>query len=89
MVSVLLGLWALVPFLDRRASREEPSPAFSDIGAAAILFLAFLTLQAWDIGGGGSATRLPDPAATARACALWTLGFAAVVDARPQSNAFT
>jgi cytochrome b6 len=51
VVGVLLGVWALVPWLDRQASRNQPSPAFTDLGVAAILFLSFLTLKAWDIGG--------------------------------------
>ena len=39
----------------------------------AILFLGFLTLKAWDIGGGGGAGgQLPDPAAVARVSA-WIL----------------
>ena len=76
-VTVLLGGWAVLPFLDRRASREEPSPAFTDLGVAAVLFIGYLTLEAWDVGGSGVQ---PDPRAVARACALWTLfaGLAAV-----------
>ena len=75
LVSVLLGLWAAVPWLDRRVRREQPSPAFTDIGVASILFLAFLTLKAWDIGGGTG--KLPDPALVARACAFIALGITA------------
>ena len=71
VVTVLLGMWAVLPFLDRRASREQPSPAFTDLGVAAVLFVAFLTLKAWDIGGAGAQ---PDPRAVARVCAIWTLG---------------
>jgi cytochrome b6 len=67
LVNVLLVVWALVPWLDRRARRDEPSPAFSDFGVGAILFVAFLTLKAWDIGGGDDV--LPDPIAVARVCA--------------------
>jgi len=76
VVTVLMGIWAVVPWLDRRAARERPSPAFTDLGCAAILFIAFLTLKAWDIGGGGGAQ--PDVRAVARACAIWTVvaGFA-------------
>ncbi|TMA21733.1 MAG: hypothetical protein E6J88_15380 [Deltaproteobacteria bacterium] len=76
---MLMGIWALVPWLDRRASREQASPAFTDLGVAAILFIGLLTLKAWDIGGGAAAQ--PDVRAVARACALWTLvaGFAATV----------
>ncbi len=67
LVSVLLGIWALVPWLDRKARRGEHSPAFSDFGVGAILFITFLTLKAWDLGGGDG--ELPDPAAMARTCA--------------------
>ncbi len=77
VVTALLLVWALVPWLDRRASREQPSPAFTDLGAAAILFLAFLTLKAWDVGGGGGPGRLPDPQAVARTSAVWALLLAA------------
>ncbi len=34
----------LVPFLDRRASREEPSPWFTAIGLAALLYLIAFTI---------------------------------------------
>ena len=44
-------IWALVPWLDRAAARDERSPEFSDLGIAAIIFLTFLTLKAWDVGG--------------------------------------
>jgi quinol-cytochrome oxidoreductase complex cytochrome b subunit len=70
LVSALLGIWALVPWLDRKARRGEHSPAFSDFGVGALLFIAFLTLKAWDLGGGDG--ELPDPAAVARTCA-WIL----------------
>ena len=39
-----------IPLLDRKASRGERSPAFSDLAVAGILFMGFLTLKAWDIG---------------------------------------
>jgi quinol-cytochrome oxidoreductase complex cytochrome b subunit len=71
VVTVLMGIWALVPWLDRRASRERPSPAFTDLGVAALLFIGFLTLKAWDIGGGSSAQ--PDVRAVARVCTIWIL----------------
>jgi cytochrome b6 len=81
VVIALITIWALIPWLDRSARRNEPSPAFSDFGVAAIMFLTFLTLKAWDIGGNAEASRdgLPDPAAVARSCAwiLMTL-FAAI-----------
>ncbi len=50
VVTVLMIIWALIPWLDRRAARNENSPAFTDMGVAAIIFLSFLTLKAWDIG---------------------------------------
>ncbi|HYV67816.1 MAG TPA: cytochrome bc complex cytochrome b subunit [Myxococcales bacterium] len=71
VATVLFGVWALLPFLDRRAAREEPSPIFTDLGAAALLFVAFLTMKAWDIGGGGGPQ--PDAHAVARTCAIFVL----------------
>jgi cytochrome b6 len=73
LVSLLMGLWAAIPWLDRRAQREEPSPAFTDIGCAALLFLADLTLKAWDIGGGGVHGAHVDAVASAKVTALWSL----------------
>jgi quinol-cytochrome oxidoreductase complex cytochrome b subunit len=71
LVSVLFAIWALVPWLDRRARSSQDSPAFTDLAMAALIFLAYLTLKAWDIGGGEGA--LPDPRAVARTCAYWGL----------------
>ncbi len=76
-VSVLLGGWAVVPWLDRRARQGKPSPAFTDLGVAALLFVGFLTLKAWDIGGGGALQ--PDAHNVARACAIWILAAGLVV----------
>jgi hypothetical protein len=76
LVTVLLGIWAIVPWLDRKARRGENSPAFSDFGVSAILFIAYLTLKAWDLGGGDG--ELPDPAAVARTCAWILLPIVAV-----------
>jgi len=79
VIAILLGIWAIIPWLDRHAYRNRPSPAFSDFGWAAILFLVYLTLMGWDIGGGANAD---DPAALqniARVCAGWTLAAGAVV----------
>lgn len=82
MVTGLMGLWALVPWIDRRARQDRPSPGFNDFGWGAILFVAFLTLMAWDVGGGdipkGS---LPDPAKVAFASSLWVIGLAGVITA--------
>ena len=79
VVNVLMGTWVLVPWLDRASQAERPSPGFSDLGVAAILFLVFLTLKAWDIGGGGGTDgQLPDPVATAWTCA-WILLVLAVL----------
>ena len=82
LVTALMTAWALVPWLDRKARRDEPSPAFSDFGVAAIFFLVFLTLKAWDIGGGGGdaqGAQLPDPRAVAWTCAWILLPLAAAV----------
>jgi hypothetical protein len=80
IVNVLLAIWVLVPWLDRAARAEGPSPGFSDLGVGAILFLVFLTLKAWDIGGGGGAEgQLPDPVAAARTCAWILVALAAAV----------
>lgn len=79
LIAILFGIWAVIPWLDRRAYRNKPSPAFSDLGWAAILFLIYLTLMGWDIG---AAAVGDDPAAMqqiARTCAGWTLVAGAVV----------
>jgi cytochrome b6 len=78
VVSLLLGLWAIIPWLDGKARRNVPSPAFSDFGWAALLFLTFLTLKAWDIGA-GSDTSAAAIQKTSRICAWWTLGAGVVV----------
>jgi len=79
VVTVLMGIWALVPWLDRRASRGQPSPMFTDLAIAAIIFMSYLTLKAWDIGGHGVPGKLPDPRSTAWACAWITLGLASAI----------
>jgi cytochrome b6 len=79
VVFALLGVWAIVPWLDRRARRNEDSPAFTDLGIAAILFLLFLTLKAWDIGSVHGAADAASLQATARTSAWWTIGLAGVV----------
>jgi len=85
LATFLIALWVLVPFLDRRASREEPSPAFTDFGVGILAFLAFLMLKAWDIGAPPVAhgvDPVADPAAAqlvARTAATWVLGGYAAV----------
>ena len=69
VVSLLLGIWAIIPWLDRQAQRERPSPGFSDFGWGAILFLTFLTLKAWDIGATKPAAALAPPKEPVRAAA--------------------
>lgn len=76
----LLGAGAFfVPLLDRNAAKGKASPAFTDLGVAALLFLSFLTLKAWDVGvevpKGQDPTGDPVLAATiARTAATWVLG---------------
>lgn len=79
IVSLLLGIWAIIPWLDRQARRDEPSPGFSDFGWAAILFLTFLTLKAWDIGATGTADSQASLKAISRICAWWTIGAGVVI----------
>lgn len=81
VVNVLLGVWLLIPVLDRNAARNRPSPAFTDFGAAALYFVLFLTLKAWDLGvpakHGEDPTGVPgNLAIITTVCAGWT--FAAV-----------
>jgi len=73
MIGLLFGIWAIIPWLDRRAYRNQYSQTFSDFGWAAILFLIFLTLAGWDIGSGGATSELASTHNVARVCALWTL----------------
>jgi quinol-cytochrome oxidoreductase complex cytochrome b subunit len=35
--------WLLVPFLDRKAARGEPSPVFTLIGVLIVLYMAVMT----------------------------------------------
>ena len=82
LIAIMFGIWGLIPWLDRRARRDKPSPAFSDFGWAAILFLTYLTLLAWDIGAGAASGAGDELAALrniARVCAWWTLGAGALV----------
>ncbi|MGZ6077293.1 MAG: hypothetical protein ACXWK6_05765, partial [Myxococcaceae bacterium] len=79
VVTVLMGIWAPVPWLDRRAARGQPSPMFTDLAIAAIIFMSYLTLKAWDIGGKGVPGKLPDPRSTAWTCAWITLGLASAI----------
>lgn len=50
VVGLLMAFWALLPWFDRKARRNQPSPMFTDIGFAAMYFLTFLTLKAADVG---------------------------------------
>lgn len=50
VVTLMMLAWIAVPLLDRSSQRGKSSPAFTDFGVGVILFLALLTLKAWDIG---------------------------------------
>ena len=79
VVTLLLAVWAIIPWLDRQAARNEPSPGFSDFGWGAIVFLTFLTLKAWDIGGLESVDSPASLKVIARTCAWWTLALGVIV----------
>lgn len=50
LISALLGVWTLIPFLDLSAAQNRSSPAFNDFGVGVILFLSLLMLKAWNLG---------------------------------------
>jgi len=79
LIALMFGIWGLIPWLDRRARHDKPSPAFSDFGWAAILFLTYLTLLGWDIGAGGATDELAAVRNSARVCAWWTLAAGVIV----------
>jgi quinol-cytochrome oxidoreductase complex cytochrome b subunit len=79
VIGLLFGIWAIIPWADRRAYQDKPSPAFSDLGWAALLFLTYLTLMGWDIGARGTGAELASMYNIARVCAWWTLASGAVV----------
>ncbi len=79
LIALLFGIWAIIPWLDRRAARNKSSPAFSDFGWAAILFLTYLTLMGWDIGASGAGNDVALVQRSARVCAWYTLAGGAVV----------
>ncbi|MBK9963836.1 MAG: cytochrome b N-terminal domain-containing protein [Holophagales bacterium] len=84
LATVLMGIAFFIPALDRNAAKGKPSPLFTDLGVAGILFLGFLTLKAWDLGvtvpKGKDPTADPVLANTiARTAALWILGIGIAV----------
>src|SRR6266581_260416 len=79
LVSLLLGIWAVIPWFDWRAYHDKASPAFSDLGWAALLFLTYLTLMGWDIGAMGRATSPASLKAISWICAWWTIAAGVVI----------
>jgi len=84
VATVLMGIAFFIPLLDRNAAKGKPSPLFTDMGVAGILFLGFLTLKAWDLGvtvpKGKDPTADPVLANTiARTAAIWILGLGLAV----------
>ena len=84
LASILGGIAFLIPLLDRNAAKGKPSPLFTDLGVAGLLFLGFLTVKAWDVGV--TVPKGKDPAADpvlaatiARTAALWILGIGIAV----------
>jgi cytochrome b6 len=79
VVLALVGVGALVPWMDRSAAKNRPSPAFTDAGVAALIFIAFLTFKAWDLGGTLGADDPESRAAVARFSAWIVLAGAIVI----------
>jgi quinol-cytochrome oxidoreductase complex cytochrome b subunit len=79
VILTLVASGALVPWLDRSAAKNRPSPGFTDVGVAALIFLAFLTFKAWDLGGTLGADDPESRAAVARFSAWIVLVAAAVI----------
>lgn len=77
VVGLLMGFWAAIPWLDRSARQGKPSPAFTDVGFAAIWFLTFLTLKAADLGVDTVPTTDAETLVVARYCAVVTIAIAA------------
>ncbi len=81
LVSVLMVFWAAIPWLDKSARNNRPSPMFTDLAFAAAYFLLFLTLKAWDIGAPEGAHDEAAALITARWSAWAVLAVAAVFSA--------
>ena len=86
LASILGAIAFAIPLLDRNAAKGKPSPLFTDLGVAGLLFLGLLTLKAWDVGvhapPGQDPAGNPAMAATiARTAALWILGIGLAVTA--------
>jgi cytochrome b6 len=84
LASILGAIAFAIPLLDRNAAKGRPSPLFTDLGVAGILFLGFLTLKAWDVGVHAPVGKDPagDPAMAAtiaRTAAFWILGIGLAV----------
>ncbi len=84
IASVLMGIWFLVPILDRSAARGRSSAAFTDFGVGVLYFLAFLMLKSWDVGvpavHGVDPGAAPETARTiVRTASAWVLGGAVAV----------
>jgi cytochrome b6 len=83
IASILMLVWLLVPFLDRRAAHNRPGPAFTDFGVGILYFLGFLMLKAWDVGAPAvphGVDPVADPAAArhvAATAATWMIGIGA------------
>ena len=79
VIFALLAVGAAVPWLDREAAKNHDSPAFTDAGVAALIFLSFLTFKAWDLGGTLGADDPESRVKVARFCAEIVLAGAAAV----------
>jgi cytochrome b6 len=50
LINVIAVVAVAIPILDRKAARGEESPAITDLAVGGMLFVAMLTLKAWDLG---------------------------------------
>ncbi len=79
IIGILFAIWAIIPWIDRRAYQDKFSPGFSDLGWAAILFLTYLTIMGWDIGSHSVTDGATAMREVARVSAWWTLAAGALV----------
>ena len=51
-IGFAVTLWALIPFLDRKAQRTQPSPWFTTAGVMVLLYILIMTVYSYAKGSG-------------------------------------